>query len=231
MIQQYFNDIEQCLNVDTFSELYNDSSPVKHVIVDNFLPHSVFLDICNDISNFPDDKWISKQLPESGVRKESRDFTGTPLIQEFMTLLTEQHFVSWLSKVTNCEGVIPDPYHLGAGISSAPSGAYLGLHVDFNWNNTLKLNRKFNLILYANETWDTDWNGQLEFWTKDKSKKVLSIDPKPNRLVFWEYEQEFLHGFSKPLNCPKDIERQNLMTVYYTSNATPTSDPHKSLFK
>lgn len=230
MIKKYFNTLEERFNTEDFSHAYEEGTPVKHLIVDDFLSNDIFNKICNEIENFPNDKWITKQLENSGVRKESRDFTATPAIQEFMTMLTEHHFVSWLGNITSCKGVIPDPHHLGAGLSAAPSGAFLGLHVDFNWNDTLKLNRKFNLIFYANREWLPDWNGQLEFWTKDKDNLLLSIEPKPNRLVFWEYEEEFLHGFSKPLNCPEYVQRQNLMTVYYTSNAEPANNPHKSLF-
>jgi Rps23 Pro-64 3,4-dihydroxylase Tpa1-like proline 4-hydroxylase len=230
MIQQYFNDLEKHFDVESLSHIYEEGKPVKHLIVDNFLPGDIYNDLCYEIETYPEEKWITKQLDYSGARKESRDFTGSPTVHSFMNMLTEHHFVSWLGKITNCESVIPDPHHLGAGVSVAPSGAYLGLHVDFNWNNTLRLNRKFNLILYANREWKPEWNGQLEFWTKDKEELMLSIEPKPNRLVFWEYEEEYLHGFSKPLACPENVQRQNLMTVYYTSNASPSSDPHKSLF-
>jgi Rps23 Pro-64 3,4-dihydroxylase Tpa1-like proline 4-hydroxylase len=230
MIQKFFNNLESAINTDKISEEYATSSPIHYAIVDNFLPSNLFKDLCNEITHFPESKWIVKQLESSGTRKESRDFTESPLVQSLMTELTAHSFVSWLTKVTNNENIIPDVHHLGAGLSVAPSGAYLGLHVDFNWNNTLKLNRKINLIFYANEIWEKEWNGNLEFWNKDKTECVLSIEPKPNRLLFWMYEEDLLHGFSKPLACPNDIQRQNLMTVYYTSNAEPQTTPHKSLF-
>ena len=226
----FFNNLERNFQVDKLNFEYLSSDPVQHVIIDNFLPTEVFNQLCIEIKTFPQDKWLVKNLPNSGVRKESRDFTNSPVMQEMMIHLTSQMFVKWMSNITKCENIIPDIYHLGGGLSSAPSGSSLGLHVDFNWNDTLKLNRKFNLILYANETWDSTWNGNLEFWNKQRTECLYTVEPKPNRLVFWEYEQEFVHGFSKPLRCPIGIERQNLMTIYYTSNATPESIPHKSDF-
>ncbi len=230
MMINFFNNLENNFEVSKLKSQYASSTPVPHVIIDNFLPANVFNQLCKEIKSFPQDKWIVKNLPNSGIRKESRDFTNSPVMQEIMIHLTSQMFVKWMSKITECDNIIPDIHHLGAGLSAAPAGSSLGLHVDFNWNNTLKLNRKFNLILYANETWDTAWNGDLEFWNKDKTECVYTINPLPNRLIFWEYEQELVHGFSKPLNCPIGIERQNLMTIYYTSNAEPTSQPHKSDF-
>jgi len=226
----FFNKLDDIYNVDELKHQYISSSPISHFIIDDFLPGDIFYKLCVDIKNFPEDKWIVKNLKNSGIRKESRDFTRSPVLQELMIHLTSHSFVTWLNKITGCDQIIPDLHHLGAGLSAAPAGAFLGLHTDFNWNDTLKLNRKFNLLFYVNETWEDSWNGELEFWDKDKTQCLYSVKPTPNRLLLWGYEQEFVHGFSKPLFCPADVERQNLMTVYYTSNATPTSNPHKSEF-
>lgn len=230
MINEFFNNIATYFNTDNLKNQYVVSSPIPHVIIDNFLPPAVYADLLNEIQNFPQDKWVVKNLPQSGTRKESRDFTSSPVIQEIMTQLTAHSFVSWMGEITGCNDIIPDIHHLGAGLTSAPVGAALGLHVDFNWNNTLKLNRKFNLILYSNKSWEDEWDGNLEFWNKGRTECLHSISPLPNRLVFWEYEQTLIHGHPNPLKCPPDIERQNLMTIYYTSNATPASQPHKSDF-
>jgi hypothetical protein len=226
----FFNNLNTRFNVDDLKNQYASSNLVPHIIVDNFLPNNIFIDLCNEIKNFPRDKWIVKNLKNSGIRKESRDFTETPLIQHVMTQFTAGSFVNWLSSITGCTQIIPDVHHLGAGLSSAPAGAYLGLHVDFNWNDTLKLNRKFNLIFYVNEAWEDDWNGELEFWDKTKTQCFFTIKPIPNRLIIWEYEQDLAHGFTKPLACPSEVERQNLMKIYYTSNSTPSSLPRKSEF-
>lgn len=230
MMLDFFNNLEHAYNVDELKNQYINSKPLPHFIIDDFLPKDIFDLICTEIKNFPQDKWIVKNLKNSGIRKETRDFTSSPALQETMIHLTSHSFVSWLNKITDCDQIIPDIHHLGAGLSAAPSGSFLGLHTDFNWNDTLKLNRKFNLIFYVNEKWEDSWNGELEFWDREKTECLHAIKPVPNRLLFWEYEQELIHGFSKPLNCPSGIERQNLMTVYYISNASPTSQPHKSEF-
>jgi hypothetical protein len=230
MINEFFNNLTSQFNTDNLKNQYIASSPIPYIIIDNFLPLDVYSTLLTEIKNFPQDKWIVKNLPQSGTRRESRDFTGSPVIQEIMTQLTAHSFVSWMGEITGCNDIIPDIHHLGAGLTSAPAGASLGLHVDFNWNNTLKLNRKFNLILYSNELWENEWDGNLEFWNKQRTECLHSISPLPNRLVFWEYEQDLIHGHPNPLKCPPDVERQNLMTIYYTSNATPASQPHRSDF-
>ncbi len=228
-IFKFFNELAENHDTEMLSNQFASATPLPHLIIDNFLPADIFQELCRDINQFPADKWITKNLGNS-IRKESRDFTESYIIQNIITNLTAHSFVNWMSSITNCKEIIPDPHHLGAGLTSASAGAHLGLHVDFNWNDTLKLNRKYNLIIYANETWNDSWNGDLEFWTNDKSKCIFTVKPVPNRLILWEYEQELVHGFTKPLACPANVERQNLMTIYYSSNSTPAILPHKSLF-
>lgn len=228
---EILNFFKNLSNAEELASQYKTSSPIPHVIIDDFFPADIFKNLCNDISNYPANKWTVKNLSStSGIRKEARDFTDSYTLQNVMLNFTGHSFVSWMSKITGVSNIIPDPHHLGAGLTAAPSGATLGLHIDFNWNDTLKLNRKFNLIFYANDTWQNSWNGDLEFWNKEGSECLYTISPTPNRLIFWEYEQDLIHGFTKPLACPQDVERQNLMTIYYTSNASPATQPHKSQF-
>jgi Rps23 Pro-64 3,4-dihydroxylase Tpa1-like proline 4-hydroxylase len=230
-INSFFNNLEKYYATESLSNQYKVSSPIKHIIVDNFFPEEIYKNLCNDIRNYPADKWIHKNLGNtSGPRKETRDFTGSDILQNIMLNLTGHNFISWMTKITGVEGIIPDPHYLGAGITSTPRNSQLGLHIDFNWNNSLKLNRAFNLIIYSNPEWKSEWNGQLEFWNRSKTEKLLTVEPTPNRLIFWEYEQEFFHGFTEPILCPEDIERQNLMSIYYLSNSTPLESPHKSVF-
>jgi hypothetical protein len=230
MINKFFNNLTTQFNTNDLKNQYVVSAPIPHLIIDNFLPLDMYTGLLDEIQNFPQDKWIIKNLPHSGIRKESRDFTSSPVIQQIMTQLTAHSFVSWMGEITGYNDIIPDIHHLGAGLTSSPNGASLGLHVDFNWNNTIKLNRKFNLILYSNRSWEDEWDGNLEFWNKERTECLHTISPLPNRLIFWEYEQNLIHGHPNPLKCPSGVERQNLMTIYYTSNATPASQPHKSDF-
>lgn len=229
-IYQFFNELNKTYNIQELSEQYENNTPVRHIIIDDFLPSDVFEKICNEIENFPNDKWILKTLGTNSLRKEARDFSKSYIMGSVFLGLTSHGFINWLENIVNQTGIISDPHHLGAGITSTPSGTDLGLHIDFNWNDTLKLNRKFNLIIYANSVWENEWNGELEFWNKEATECLRTIKPLPNRLIIWEYEQDLLHGFSKRLECPRDVSRQNLMTIYYNSNATPNSPPHKSLF-
>ncbi len=229
-VYNFFQSLPDRFSADKYSKIYQAGIPVPYLVIDDFLPLNIYSSVVEEMKQYPLDHWKVKQLPSSGVRKESKDLSSTPLLRTVVNSFTSNLFVSWLKSVTGNQQIIPDVELLGAGLSSAPSGSYLGLHVDFNWNDTLRLNRKFNLLLYLNESWETQWGGELEMWNLEQTQCLHKIDPLPNRLIFWEHDEKFLHGFSSPIKSPSDVERQNLMIVYYNSNGTPTSDPHKSLF-
>ncbi len=229
-IYEFFQNLESIFPSDFYKQKYLEGKPVPRLVIDNFLPTSIYQAIVEEMNLYPEESWKVKQLPSSGIRKESKDLNPTPLLRTVVNSLSSNLFISWMKKVTNNNQIIPDVEFLGAGLASAPANSFLGLHVDFNWNDTLKLNRKFNLLLYLNSDWKEEWGGELEIWNFEKTKLESKIFPMPNRLIFWEHDERLIHGYPTPIKSPSDIERQNFMIVYYTSNSTPSSDPHKSLF-
>lgn len=229
-IYNFFQSLETTYPVDIHRQEYLTGKPVSQLIIDNFLPNEVYQEILNELDNYPEEMWAIKNLPSSGIRKESKNFNATPLLRTVANSFTSDLFVSWMKKITNNDQIIPDVEFLGAGLASAPQGSYLGLHVDFNWNNTLKLNRKFNLLFYLNKEWKEEWGGELEIWNFEKTKLESKILPMPNRLIFWEHDERLVHGYPTPIKSPSGVERQNLMVLYYTSNGSPEAEPHKSIF-
>lgn len=81
-----------------------------------------------------------------------------------MAELNGPEFRAWLSDVTGIPGLLADPELEGGGIHQIPTGGYLKIHTDFNWNKRLEMHRRVNVLLYLNEDWDEDWGGHIEFW-------------------------------------------------------------------
>jgi len=68
----------------------------------------------------------------------------------------------------------------------------------------------------------------LEFWSKDKKKKIKEIEPIFNRVVIFNTTSKSFHGQPKPLNCPDNITR-NVFSAFYYSNIkdkNSMSEPH-----
>ena len=75
--------------------------------------------------------------------------------------------------------------------------------------------RQVNLILYLNKEWNDSWGGDLEFWDNEKTKCMHTLVPKPNRLAFWIYDADLVHGFPNELQTPKGVSRDNLIFFYF----------------
>jgi hypothetical protein len=223
-IYSFFNKLSDVKITTHFTD------PARIWIVDNFLPQDVYKELIKQIPNV--NTWTNFENGYSGSkRKECRNFTEAPLVETLANTFNSNKTVNWLESIVGVDGLIPDPHFLGGGLCSVQSNSKLDLHTDFNWNNKLKLNRQVNLILYLNGEWDESWGGALEFWDNNKTKCVEKIYPAPNRLAFWEYNTDLIHGFPDVLKTPEGISRDNLIHFYYTSNSTWDKDPRRSTFE
>jgi Rps23 Pro-64 3,4-dihydroxylase Tpa1-like proline 4-hydroxylase len=219
-----FFDNLSLLKVDKTAE-----TPTDIWLVDDFLPSDIYKATIDEIKKIT--LWSEFNNYGSGSkRKECRNFQESPLVETISNCFNSSKMINWLENITGSEGLIPDPHLLGGGLCSTESGNKLDLHTDFNWNNRLRLNRNINLILYFTEEWNDEWNGSLEFWDDENKNCLEKLSPTPNRLIFWRYTTTLIHGFSEVLKSPGDIERNNLVHFYYTSNSTWDEAPRRSNF-
>ena len=112
-------------------------------------------------------------------------------------------------------------------------GGFLKIHVDFNWHERLKLDRRLNLLLYLNRDWPEEYGGHLELWNHDVSRCVKRILPIFNRCVIFNTSESSHHGHPDPMKCPPGRCRKSLALYYYT-NGRPegdTSDRHRTSYK
>lgn len=228
-IYEYLSNIDNAYLTESLRKEHSKQLPVPYTIIDNFLPSEIFKAVVEDIKNISDERYtvFSNQ---TSYRTECRNFVEAPLLQTLSNSFQSSPVIQWLEKVTGTEKLIPDPHLRGGGLARVPTGNKLALHTDFNWNDQLMLNRKVNLILYLTPEWKSEWNGDLELWDLDKKECSVKIEPKPNRLAFWNYDPRLVHGLSKTLTMPDGVSRDNLIHFYYTSNATWEVDPKRSQF-
>ena len=228
-VYKFFSGLEQNYSVENLKVSHFQKDPVPFTFIDNFLPADIFTSILDEIKNIPKDNYTAFSSKDSH-RQECRNFVDSPLLHTVANSFHSSSFLHWIEKITGVERLIPDPHLRGGGLTRTLSNNKLGLHTDFNWNDQLRLNRKVNLILYLTPDWQSEWNGDLELWDQKGTKCVAKIEPKANRLAFWNYETWLLHGHSNKLEMPNDVSRDNLIHFYYTSNATWEEDPRRSQF-
>ena len=208
---------------------YSHGSPIPWIAFDDFLPDDVLHNVQKEIDLIPKHIW-SKFLRNGSLMLECNNLKYSPHIRELVLNLNSGEFIHWLEQITNNTKLIPDPHLIGAGLMRCGRDHNLQLHTDFNWNEQLHVNRQLSAILYISKEWDPSWEGNLEFWNFEKTQCLHSVEPKPNRLLIWNYDQRFIHGHPKPISCPEGVYRDGLRLFYFGSNATPLSPPHRSLY-
>ena len=164
---------------------------------------------------------------------EKHDIEDCPVAADVKNQLSSKTFLRWLGDITGHNDLIPDPYMIGAGYMRCGRGDSLKVHTDFNFNNTLKLYRMISLIVYLNEDWQDEWNGDLQFWDFEKKNYVRRYFPKAGRAVIWRYHRLGFHGHPEPLTCPEGTYRDGFRMFYYVSeHAGYKLDraPHRSLY-
>ena len=228
-IYKFFNEIDQQHNPAVLAQAHAKTLPVPYTIIDNFLPDDLFKTLSFEIDFLQESDWTVFSNGTS-YRKECRNFASAPRIQSMAYSFQGSVFLKWIEQITNIDKLLADPYYRGGGLTRVFNGHRLALHTDFNWNEQIRLTRRVNVILYMNTEWNSSWDGDLEFWNFDRTECLVKIEPKPNRLAIWNYDERLIHGHPHPLMCPEDVVRQNFIQFYYSSNATHETAPHRSQF-
>ena len=78
------------------------------------------------------------------------------------------------------------------------------MHVDFNIDRKLRLDRRLNLLVYLNFDWKEEWGGSLELWDKEVKVKYKSYLPIANRVVLFSTTDTSFHGHPDPLTSRKE---------------------------
>lgn len=208
---------------------YSHGNPVPWIFFDDFLPDKILKQIQKEITKIPSHVW-SDFTRNGSYMVECNNLKYAPYTRELVLNLNSGEFLQWLENITGLKKLLPDPHLIGAGLMRSRTGHSLKLHTDFNWNEQLHLNRALSMILYISKEWKSEWEGNLEFWSFDRQELLHKIEPVPNRLLIWNYNERLVHGHPQPITCPKNASRDGLRLFYFTSNSTPSSQPHRSLY-
>ncbi len=213
------------------SENYNGAAPFPHIVIDDFISPEI-LEKC--LSEFP-----GENDPESITfdRAQERFKTGfnpdymSPALRSLFYSLNSRPFLMFLENLTGIEGLIPDPYFLGAGFHRLEQGGHLSVHADFNHHKKLNLERRINVLIYLNKDWSDDYGGQIELWDQSMENCVVSRVPEYNRCVIFNTTSDSYHGNPQKINHPDNIPRRSIALYYYTATWDQTRRDHTTQFK
>jgi hypothetical protein len=217
-------------NVSQLNRQYVSTPPHPTLCIDNFIPLETVRAMKQECNNC---SWEKEFTRADSRMIEKSDIDDCPVATEVKNQLSSKSFLRWMGDITGHHDLIPDPYMVGAGYMRCGRGDSLKIHTDFNFNNDIKLYRMISLIIYLNEEWQDEWNGDLQFWDFEKKGCINRYYPRAGRMVLWRYHRLGFHGHPEPLTCPNNIYRDGFRMFYYVSEQAGyklEKTPHRSLY-
>jgi Rps23 Pro-64 3,4-dihydroxylase Tpa1-like proline 4-hydroxylase len=218
------------------SDKYQSQEPYNYIYIDNFFDENTLREI---VKVFPTREQLDFYKYDNPLEKKLANDQVEKLPTQISSLLYELSkptFLLFLEKMTGIEGLIPDPYFRGGGIHQIEKGGKLDIHIDFNIHPKLKLHRRLNVIVFLNENWKEEWNGDFQIWSGHKENDTHILDrlhervyPLFNRMVVFSTSEKSYHGHPDELMCTDNITRKSIALYYYTATKT-TDNEHSTTF-
>ncbi len=221
------------------AETFTGASPFPHIALDGLFPQATITDVHQRLFTLGDHYWEKNNDQGIEVKWRSKwksEYDIPEPAREIVRFCNSGLFLRALSRLTNIEHLIPDPYYTGGGFNLIRRGGHLDVHVDGNWHDAMQVHRRLNLIVYLNPNWREEWGGHLNFYDATGHNKVVGVSPQSNRMVIFETHDFSYHGHPEPLECPESEARTSIILYYYTAAPRPHSQvnvaaPHSALWR
>ncbi len=213
---------------------YVAADPFPHTVIDDFLPEPLARELARSFPTRDSMEWIEHDNKDNRRRFQTDETLFPPLFRAACREFNSRQLLLFLETLTGLESLLPDPYFIGGGIHLSERGEFLNIHADFNWHHKLQAFRRCNALLYLNEEWQPEWQGATELWAQDMSRRIVSVEPKFNRLLVFNTGEKSNHGQPQPNECPPDVNRKVLNFYYYTTHRTDEDAeamPHFTAYK
>jgi len=213
---------------------WTDKSPFPYFVVDDFLDGDIAKSLELEFPAYKSDVWhvYSNPIEEKKTCNNWNEFP--PLTYRVFQYLNSSEFVSKLSDYLFEDNLLSsDPGLNGGGWHIHSRSGKLNPHLDYSLHPKLHLQRKVNIIIYLNSSWENSWGGGLGLWrgNSKKPKELIDIiEPKFNRAVVFDTTCNSWHGLPDQLLCPKDEYRKSIAVYYLTKPSKGTDTRSKALF-
>ena len=198
---------------------YQSKKPFRYVMFEGFFKPEVVDSIYSSYPKVTDDgSWNGTTYIDQKKKFQKTQFEEGSIFNKVFEELNSPEFLKWLEYVSEVEDLEGDAELFGGGLHQSINGAFLNVHVDYNFHPTTKHHRRLNVLVYMNKEWKDEYEGHLELWDLSHDKKTLlgKYAPEFNRCVIFETNEISFHGHPKPLKTPDDVNRKSIATYYYT---------------
>lgn len=207
-------------------ETKKNTLPFEHIIINNFLSDDYYNLIKNILPESPTDKWYKYENPlEIKYLIDNLDLIH-PSINNIFYALSHEIVIDKLKDIFDIPNLEYDPYLHGAGLHYQPRYGRLNMHLDYEKHPFSDKQRKLNIILYLNDEWNKEWNGDTQLWNNNMTECMCKSYPTINTAIIFYTGENSWHGVPETILCPTNIYRKTL-AFYYVSDITNKNDINK----
>ena len=187
-------------------------------------PPALLLSAAAEFPSPDDGRWESAPGPREGGKRWCDQPAGWgPVVKQVIGELRSDSARTWLGNLTGIDGLQADT--LGGGMHMTGTDGRLAMHRDFNVHpGTGGLERRLNVLLFLNETWDKEWGGVLYLG----EHKQIEVMPVLGRMVIFECGDASWHGHPEPV--AGEHWRKSL-AVYWYAPPRATVVPHSTIWQ
>ncbi|MGE5145824.1 MAG: 2OG-Fe(II) oxygenase [Candidatus Eiseniibacteriota bacterium] len=191
------------------------ADPFPFTVIDEFLPEATAEQV---LAEFPDQDAAWNHYHHYNEKKLALNRVAEmgPVTRAVFDALQSDRFLRIVETLSGVDDLIADPDLDGAGLHMIRRGGFLNVHTDFlSHTKNRHWSRQINLLIYFNRDWPDDWNGNLELWSGDMTRRVQSINPRFNRCVIFRTRERSFHGHPGKLACPDGDSRRSIALYYF----------------
>jgi hypothetical protein len=198
---------------------YAAGVPYPNIVLDDFLPRDI---IEAALAHFPASPTTGDVVYRDKTfeynKRQIRPEDCSTYVRRVFALFNSASILEFLGALTGIDGLLPDPWFDGGGFHEISSGGRLGLHADFRINGKLRLQRRLNLLIYLNKSWQDAYGGHFEMWDRNARQRIHRVAPLFNRCVIFNTDRNSWHGHPDPLCTPEGVTRKSIALYYYTAS-------------
>jgi len=207
---------------------FTAAKPFEHLIIDGLFDERLLELIAEEFDVPGESGWRTIQNDNEMFRRLDPGAPIGPASQLYYDIIHSRRFVEFLSAVTGIADVIPDPTLQRSGLQECRTGAWFGIHVDFNKHRSTMLDNEFGLLTYLNRGWKGYFGGTLELWDTETQSCMLEVVPELGRTVLLRHSEKSYHGHSKPVNAPDGRPRRAIAAYYYGNRPEFRRNSHRT---
>lgn len=231
MVKPYVNLENLKSALSNFSTAY----PFPHAVIDNFFENDIANQLARDFPSWDSDMFNGSYHNAIELKKTCNVWDRFPeMTYRVFDYLNSAEFIGLLAECVGSSRLYADSGLHGGGWHIHPNGGRLNPHLDYSIHPKLRLQRKYNLLIYVNPNWQEPWGGNLGLFVNGQDNKpgelAHSLSPKFNRAVLFDTTGHNWHGIHSAITCPEYEYRKSLAVYYLIDPSDKVDTRGRALF-